>query len=252
MKPTEQNTNQNTEKSTGQNTKNSGAKVEANSSQDGKTSATTKSSHKFKIKSWYSNRYQIVVVQRNILLLLAILLMVAMTASTLFVKFVVSSKSLEPYVIEVEEKSGVPTIVDQMTSQTLTGDEAVKKYFINQFVKAAVGYDPKTYKQDAEIVRLLSTQPVYSEFRNRVNPRDLGADTKIDFRIKSIKFLDTSTVQIRILKNTTSPIGASAKDELISVNFYFTNLTLTAEERLVNPLGFQVTNLSITEEMFEF
>ncbi len=217
---------------------------------DYKTDSAKKSTQKFKIKSWYSNRYQIVVVQRNILLMLSILLMVSMTASTIFVKFVVSSKSLEPYVIEVEEKSGVPTIVDQMTSQTLTGDEAVKKYFINQFIKAAVGYDPRTYKQDTDIVRLLSTQAVYTDFRSRINPKELGADTKIDFRIKSIKFLDPSTVQVRILKSTSSPIGASSKDELVSMNFYFTNLTLTAEERLINPLGFQVTNFSITEEIF--
>lgn len=227
-------------------------KTKTDSQVESESSAIKKSAQKFKIKSWYSNRYQIVVVQRNILLLLATLLMIAMTASTIFVKFVVSSKSLEPYVIEVEEKSGVPTIVDQLTSQTLTADESIKKYFINQFIKAAVGYDPKTYKQDAEIVRLLSTQAVYSDFRSRINPRVLGADSRIDFRIKSIKFLDPSTVQVRILRNTVSPTVSSSKDELVSMNFYFTNLTLTAEERLINPLGFQVTNLSVTEEIFEY
>ncbi len=245
------------------NTKNSDSKIEAKTENQTEatpnkatTKATTKaakkSTQKFKIKSLYSNRYQIVVIQRNILLFLATLLMVAMTASTVFVKFVVSSKSIEPYVIELEEKSGIPTIVDQLTSQTLTADESVRKYFINQFIKAAVGYNPKTYKQDAEIVRLLSTQTVYSNFRSRINPRKLGTDSRISFRIKSIKFLDSSTAQIRILRNTTMSGGGGSKSEVISMNFYFTNLTLTAEERLINPLGFQVTNLSITEEIFEY
>lgn len=210
-----------------------------------------KSEQKFKIKSWYSNRYQIVVVQRNILMFLAILLMIAMTASTIFVKFVVSSKSLEPYVIELEEKSGVPTIVDQMTSQTLTADESVKKYFVNQFIQAAAAYDPKTYKQDVEKVRLLSTQDVYIKFRERINAKDLGVDSRIDIRTKSIKFLDTSTAQIRVLRNTSGS-KPSTKDEVINMNFSFTNLTLSAEERLINPLGFQVTSFSITEEIFEY
>lgn len=215
---------------------------------------TTKTSaKKFKIKSWYSNRYQIVVVQRNILLLLAMLLTVAMTASIIFVKFVVSSKSLEPYVIEVEEKSGIPTVVDQLTSQTLTGDETIRKYFINQFVQAAAAYDPRTYKIDAERVRLLSTQNVYSDFRNRINPRDLGVDSKIDLRIKSIQFPDASTAQIRILRTTNSKsAGTSQKDEIINMNFLFTNLNLTTEERLINPLGFQVSNFTITEEIFGY
>jgi len=212
-----------------------------------------KADQKFKIKSWYSNRYQIVVVQRNILLLLATLLTAAMTASIIFVKFVVSSKSLEPYIIEVEEKSGVPTIVNQLTSQTLTADEAVKKYFINQFIQAAGAYDPKTYKLDAEKVRLLSTQGIYTDFRNRINPRELGADSKIELRIKSIKFLDSATVQIRVLRTTNlKEKGQTTKNEVINMNFYFTNLTLNTEERLINPLGFQVTNFSITEEIFEY
>ena len=214
---------------------------------------TGKKSQKFKIKSWYSNRYQIVVVQRNILLMLATLLTVAMTASIIFVKFVVSSKSLEPYIIEIEEKTGVPTIVNQLTSQTLTADESVKKYFINQFIQAAAAYDPKTYKSDAEKVRLLSTQNIYTDFRTRINARDLGVDSKIELRIKSVKFLDPSTVQIRVLRNTTTKErGLVTKDEVITMSFYFANLTLTAEERLINPLGFQVTSLSITEEIFEY
>ncbi len=212
-----------------------------------------KKSQKFKIKSWYSNRYQIVIVQRNILLMLATLLTVAMTASIIFVKFVVSSKSLEPYIIEIEEKSGVPTIVNQLTSQTLTADESVKKYFINQFIQAAAAYDPKTYKNDAEVVRLLSTQIIYSDFRTRINAKELGVDSRIELRIKSIKFLDSSTVQIRVLRNTiTKERGLVAKDEVITMTFFFTNLTLTAEERLINPLGFQVTSFSITEEIFEY
>ncbi|MCE3255344.1 MAG: type secretion system protein VirB8 [Rickettsiaceae bacterium] len=206
----------------------------------------------FKIKSWYSNRYQIVVVQRNILLLLAILLTISMTGAIIFVKYVVSSKSLEPYVIEVEEKSGVPTIVDQMTTKTLTADESVKKYFISQFVQAAAGYDARTYKADAEKVRLLSVQGVYSNFRTRINPRDLGVDSRIEVRIKSIQFPDPSTAQIRVLRNTVSNNGNSQKDEVINMNFYFANLNLTAEERLINPLGFQVTNFTITEEIFGY
>lgn len=212
-----------------------------------------KTSQKFKIKSWYSNRYQIVIVQRNILLLLATLLTVSMTASIIFVKVVVSSKSLEPYIIEIEEKSGVPTIVNQLTTQNLTGDESVKKYFINQFIQAAAAYDPKTYKSDAEKVRLLSIQSVYSDFRNRINPKDLGVDSKIELRVKSLKFLDPATVQIRVLRNTiTKEKGLVTKDEVINMTFYFANLTLTAEERLINPLGFQVTSFSITEEIFEY
>jgi type IV secretion system protein VirB8 len=81
-----------------------------------------------KVKSWYSNRYQIVVVQRNILLLFTLVSMFSVAVAVIFVKNIMASKSLEPYVIEVESKTGVATVVDQMTSQNFTGDQMIRKY----------------------------------------------------------------------------------------------------------------------------
>ena len=209
--------------------------------------------NKLKIKSWYSNRYQIVVVQRNILFLLTLISMISVAIAVIFVKNLMESKSLEPYVIEVEEKTGVATIVDQLTSQNFTGDQMVRKYFINQFIHAASGYDPKTYKLDVDKVRLFSAPGVYAEFRNRISAKDLGVDSKIDVRIKSIQFPDNNTAQIRIFKQLENPIAKpETKDEVITMTFYFTNVNITMEERLINPLGFQVSKYLIAEEVFQY
>ncbi len=208
---------------------------------------------KNKLKNWYSSRHQIVVVQRNILLIFTIIAMIAVGVAVIFVKEITSSKSLDPYVIEIEEKTGVATIVDQKTIQQFSSDEAIRKYFINQFIQAASGYDPKTYKKDVEKVRLFSSPAVYNDFRNRINARDLGVDSQIEIRIKSLQFLDGNTAQIRLLRQVNiANADPATKDELITMNFYFTNLNLTLEERLINPLGFQVTNYKITEENFNY
>ena len=209
--------------------------------------------NKLKIKSWYSNRYQIVVVQRNILFLLTLISMITVAIAVIFVKNLMESKSLQPYVIEVEEKTGVATIVDQLTSQNFTGDQMVRKYFINQFIHAASGYDPKTYKSDVDKVRLFSAPGVYAEFRNRISAKDLGVDSKIDVRIKSIQFPDNNTAQIRIFKQLENPLAKpETKDEVITMTFYFTNMNITMEERLINPLGFQVSKYLIAEEVFQY
>ncbi len=219
-----------------------------------KPAAEPKKQAKLKLKSWYSNRYQIVVVQRNVLLLFTLVSMFSVAIAVIFVKNIMSSKSLEPYVIEVEEKSGIATIVDQLTAQNFTGDQMIRKYFINEFVHAASGYDPKTYKQDVDKVRLLSTAGVYSEFRGRINARDLGPDSLIEVRIKSIQFTDSNNAQIRITRQTTNKTGApSTKDEVISMGFYFSpEINLTMEERLINPLGFQVNKYLVADEVFSY
>ncbi|MDX2083133.1 MAG: type IV secretion system protein [Rickettsiales bacterium] len=208
--------------------------------------------NKLKVKSWYSNRYQIVVVQRNILLLFTLISMLSVAVAVIFVKNIMSSKSLEPYVIEVESKTGVATVVNQLTAQNLTGDQAVRRYFINEFIRAASGYDPRTYKNDVEKVRLFSSPNVYGEFRNRINARELGTDSKIDVRIKSIQFADANTAQIRLLTSTTISDKTTAKDQVITMNFFFADLNLTMEERLINPLGFQVSKYAIADEVFSY
>jgi type IV secretion system protein VirB8 len=209
---------------------------------------------KSKIKSWYSNRYQIVVVQRNILLLFTLISMFSVAIAVIFVKNIMSSKSLEPYVIEVEEKTGIATVVNQMTSQNFTGDQMVRRYFINQFIHSASGYDPKTYKLDVDKVRLFSTSGIYSDFRNRINAKDLGGESRIEVRVKSIQFPDNNTAQIRILKQIKLPNSdPKTKDEVITMSFYFSpDMNLTMEERLVNPLGFQVSKYLIADEVFNY
>ncbi len=209
---------------------------------------------KLKIKSWYSNRYQIVVVQRNLLLLFTLVSMLSVAVAVIFVKNIMSSKSLEPYVIEVEEKTGVATMVSQLTSQNFTGDQAIRKYFINEFIHAASAYDAKTYKADVEKVRLFSTPSIFSDFRSRINPRELGVDQKIDVRIKSVQFTDNNTAQIRLVQQLDNPASNAPKlqDQVITMNFYFSDIQLTMEERLINPLGFQVSKYLIAEEVFNY
>ncbi len=209
---------------------------------------------KLKIKSWYSNRYQIVTVQRNILLLFTLVSMFSVAIAVIFVKNVMSSKSIEPYVIEVEQKTGVATIVNQLTAENFTGDQMIRKYFINQFIHINSGYDPKTYKQDIEKVRLFSTPGIYGDYRNRINARELGADSQIDVRIKSVQPLDNNTVQIRLARQITKKESSvETKDEIITMGFYFApEMNLTMEERLINPLGFQVSKYMIAEEVFSY
>lgn len=212
-----------------------------------------KTASRLKIRNWYSNRYQMVVVQRNILLLFTLASMVAVTIAVIFVQNIMSSKSLEPYVIEVESKTGVPVVVEQLSSRHLTGDEMIKKYFINKFVHGSSGYDPKTYRMDSTTIRLFSTPNVFNEFRARINARELGPDSEINVRIKSVQFPGANTAQIRIARNIRrdgfSPV---IKNEIITMDFYFADIKLSLEERLVNPLGFQVSRYLVAEEIFNF
>lgn len=208
---------------------------------------TDKSNKKIKVKSWYTNRYQIVVVQRNVLFMVAIICIITVAVSVLFVKNFMSSKSLEPYVIEIDDKTGMASVVEQISSKTYTANDMVRRYFINKYIQSSLGYNPQTYREDSESIRLFSSSQIYGAYRTRINPFALGADSKIDVKVTSMIFKENSTVEIRITKNLNiSGQGTTTKNEIIIMNFAFVpELGLSMEERLINPLGFQVTKFDI-------
>ena len=211
-------------------------------------------SSKIKLKSWYSNRYQAVLIQRNILLIFTALSFVSVCVAIVFVKSIISSKSLEPYVIEVDSKTGMATVVKQLSSENFTATEMMRRYFVNKFVQSASGYNSKNYSSMADEVRLFSTPEIYNSYKNRIDPWKLGAKSQINVRIKSIGFRDSSTAQARISKQIIKEDDTSeVKDEVINITFYFIpEVELTMEERLINPLGFQVSRYEIAEEIYSY
>ena len=208
-----------------------------------------------KVKSWYYDRYVMVLIQRNILLFMVIASLIAIAFGMVFVKYVTATKSLEPYVVEIEEKTGIATVVDTMSAKKFTGDELTKQYFINQFINAFKSYNPKTYNSDRELVRLLSSSKsdVFTKYKERINPNQLGLNSYIKIKIKSIIFTSDNNAQIRILQESLIDGESSTKHEMITIGFkFFPEMNFTYQERMINPFGFQILEYSSIEEKINY
>lgn len=213
---------------------------------------------KLKLKSWYSSKYQVVTFQRNILFFISFFAICSVLIAVVFVKQIMASKSLVPYVIEVEEKSGVPTVVEQLNQSSFTADVTLKRYFIYSFVKAAEGYNPGTFREDYKKLMLFSTPAVFRQIQTKINPRNekspatmIGNRGMIEVALKSISFPTPNTAVVRFrLKNVGTVYGfVNNRDMIADIEFKFANLNLSLEERYINPLGFQVTKYVIDNEL---
>ncbi len=213
---------------------------------------------KLQLKSWYSSKYQIVSFQRNILFFISFLAIVSVLISVVFVKQIMASKSLVPYVIEIEEKSGIPTVVEQLNESHFTADVSLKRYFIYSFLSAAEGYNPGTFRDDYKKLSLFSTPAVFRQIQSKINPRNpnspaakIGNRGIIEVAIKSLIFQTPTSVTIRYrLKNIGSVSGfANNRDMIAEMEFRFANLTLSQADRYINPLGFQVTKFLSDQEL---
>ena len=212
-----------------------------------------------KLRSWYSNKYQLVMAQKKILTLFSLLSIATVVIAVIFVKQFTESKSFEPYVIELEEQTGVLTVVDNLNQSTLIADEAVKKSYIYKFLKAGEGYNYVTFEEDRKTLGLLTTTQVYRQMYNKYNIRNENSIVNLiqnkgifTVKIKSIIFNSPTVATVRFVIYNSRPVKLypSEMHKIAEVQFVFSpTMQLSTEDRYINPLGFQVTKYSIGDDI---
>jgi len=229
--------------------------------------ANKKDETKVEKKNWYNDRYQFVVVQRNILSLITLLSLVCSIAATFSISQLVPLKSVEPFVIQVDQKSGIAQVVDPLRAKELTANESINQYFMVEYIRARESYlgsqDRNYYNYN--LVRVLSDPNVFAKYQHEIilsNPDSpgsrLGSAGSRDVKVSSIKFLDKKPLPageearrylVRALVIEKSG-GALPKNmqKLILIEFKYTELELSIEDRYLNPIGFRVLSYKIDDD----
>jgi type IV secretion system protein VirB8 len=214
-------------------------------------------------KNWYADRYQTVVVQRNFLALITIASLAGIIFSVLSVVQITTSKTIEPFVIEIEDKTGITNVIRPLQQEKYSYDETIRKYFLTMYITARETYSFNTFENNYfKVVRLLSNNSAYTNFRREVSanntdsPVRLGNNVQRTIKIKSMTFLQPVkgqtgfTAQIRFKTEDVGENGTTGiKNKVATINFIFSDLALTEEERAVNPLGFQVIGYRVDDEV---
>ena len=73
-------------------------------------------------------------------------------------------KTVEPFVVRVDNSTGIVDVVSALTSTAGTYDEAVTKYFAARYVRAREGYVWSEAEENFRTVSLLSTAPEQTRF----------------------------------------------------------------------------------------
>ena len=214
-------------------------------------------------KNWYLDRYQTTLVQRNFLLLLTLISLIGIIVSSIVVVNVTSSKTVEPFVIEIEEKTGITNVIRPLLKEQFAYDEALRRYFVMKYLNARETYDFGSYRYNYyTIVRILSDEKVYANFRREVSPDNPKSPVRMEakgqriVKVKSMSLLSGNTVkspgftvQVRFTAETIGREYSGVKHLVATINFDYVDLNLTREERDINPLGFQVTGYRKDDEV---
>lgn len=210
--------------------------------------------------NWYKDRYQSVLVQRKLLVGVTLLSLGCALVTAVSIMQLTPLKTIEPFVIQVDQRSGITQTVNPLTVQELTANEAVTNYFIVQYIRAREGYSRTDLARAYTTVRLMSeANRVFTRYRTDIDPNNpesntarLGANIIRTVKFQSINYLAPQQVQARVLfedRNETGAVVARGY-RVITLAFEYIKLELSAEERYINPLGFRVTAYRIDEDTF--
>lgn len=178
----------------------------------------------------------------------AVLAAIAVTQA-LAIMLMMPLKTVEPYTLLVDRTTGYAQLLKGMDRQALTPDQALTQSLLAQYVIAREGFDITSVQFDYRKVGLWSAETARSDYQammpasNPASPfQRYPRTTIVTTRIKSISPLSANTAQVRFEteRKDQGQVAGPRQAWVSIVRFRFVDAPMAMEDRLINPLGFQV------------
>ena len=216
---------------------------------------------------WYQDKYQHVLTQRNMLALVALVALGVALLAVFTILRLAPLKSVEPYLLQMDERTGITRKVDPISRNEYAANKAVDRYFVASYLRARETYNPTTVLYNYNIVRLMSTPAVFNDYHNQIDAtvegsmaKTLGPTGRREIKIRSMAYIPALTsssnpedipnyriLQVRMTTNDT--VADVGTNWVVTITFEYATLAITEPEQLLNPLGFQVISYQIQREL---
>jgi type IV secretion system protein VirB8 len=160
-------------------------------------------------------------------------------------------KTVQPITLLVDRQTGFVQAVDPVHPRNVAANEALTQSFLAQYVAAREGFDRATISADYRKVALWSGGPARSAYlaempaTNPASPlQRYPGGTVVSVRVKSVSMLSDGTALVRFdtLRQDRSGYADTGQPWVAVVRYRFVDAPMPLEDRLINPLGFQVTS----------
>jgi len=206
------------------------------------------------LRNWYEERYDNITVQRNLLFLLLLILLCLSIISIGVVAYVINTKRFDPFVIQIDDTTGIAKVVNPLSSSILSGNEALAQYFIKKYIIARETYNPVDFSTEAKrIVRSLSSNSIYWDYRGYL--KNEAVDPTIKYGQKNTTYLVVKSWskladKKYIMRFSINETAGAMKvfNKIAVVEFQYLPMELTESDKDVNPVGFQVTGYRMDDD----
>lgn len=158
-------------------------------------------------------------------------------------------KRVEPLTLLVDRQTGFVQALKPLDPQLVSSDAALTQSFLVQYVIAREGFDIDALQNDYRKVALWSSGQAradYLAFMPASNPASplasLPRGAVVDVGVKSVSSLgpDTALVRFATVRRDPGAQAQPARSYVAVIRYRYSTAPLSAADRFVNPLGFQV------------
>jgi type IV secretion system protein VirB8 len=171
-------------------------------------------------------------------------------------------KTVEPFVVRVDNNTGLVDVVSVLAETDgevkQSAQEALDKYWLGQYTLYRERFQWDTRDYDRRIVGLLSAANIQQEYSTYTDPKRnphapvavYGQNAEVETNVKSISFINPGEMvndekRVTALVRYTKKVKRPGETDILThwgatVTFVYRNGAMKFEDRLKNPLGFQI------------
>lgn len=165
-------------------------------------------------------------------------------------------KKTEVVTVLVDKQTGFAQAIDPTTPQRMSTDSALTQSFLAQYVVAREGFDADTLQNNYRKVAVWSGEKARDAYLAKMqasNPASPLArfprSTIVDVEIKSVSPVAPKVAMVRFDTVERAQNGQTQRRSYVSMLRYrYSGEPLSLEDRLINPLGFQVLRYRSDQE----
>jgi type IV secretion system protein VirB8 len=222
------------------------------------TPGTDRQSYYARATSWAQDSQEALRQSRRLAWIVAGIACGTTFFAVLAIALMMPLKTVVPYTLLVDRTTGYVQILKGDGRQILAPDESLTQSLLAQYVIAREGFDITSIQADYRKVGLWSAERARSDYlammpaSNPASPfQRYPRTTILAVHIKSVSPLGPNVAQVRFEteRRDQGQIEGERQAWVSIVRYRFVDATMSMDDRLINPLGFQVLRYRRDQEM---
>lgn len=200
--------------------------------------------------SWAHDREEELVRSRRTAWLIAGIAVAVAVLLAIALVVLMPLKTVQTVTLMTDKQTGFVQVVDPINPDRISPDSALTRSFLTQYVTAREGFDVDAVQASYRRVALWSSGEARSTYvgsQQASNPESPLAryprSTVVETEVKSISSLGPDVAMVRFMTRRRDQGGQLQPPAhwVAVMNYRFVGEPMRMEDRLINPLGFQVT-----------